>query len=99
MRHLVPSTNYEGYNGRVQLNTAAIWSRAQLPNQERDINKAGAAGPHADPDQLCLCQYGTMNRMFPTWMQRQEGRDEEEGENILEGGEGDRIEDKKNELQ
>lgn len=74
MRHLVPSTNYERYNGRVQLNTAAICSRARLPNQERGINKAGAAGPHADPDQLCLCQYGAMNRMFPTRMQRQEGR-------------------------
>ncbi len=74
MRHLVPSTNYEGYNGRVQLNTAAICSRARLSNQERGINKAGAAGSHADPDQLCLCQYGAMNRMFPTRMQRQEER-------------------------
>lgn len=82
MRHLVPSTNYEGYNGRVQLNTAAIWSRARLPNQERGINKAGAAGPHADPHQLCLCQYAAMNRMFPAWMQGQEGRWERRGKHV-----------------
>lgn len=96
MWHLVPSTNYEGYNGRVQLNTAAICSRARLPNQERGINKARAAGPHADPDQLCLCQYGAIYRMFPTRMQRQEGRGGRRGGKHV-GTEGERIEDKKRE--
>lgn len=57
MRHLLASTNYERHNGRIQLNTAAICSRARLRHEERGRNKAGSAGPRADPHQLCLCRY------------------------------------------
>lgn len=94
MRHLVPSTNYKGSNGRVQLNTAAICSRARLPNQMRGINKVGVIGHMQTQTSCVFVNMESRTGCFRLGCSdRREEEDEEE--NMLGQRQEERTEDKK----